>query len=52
MFSILTGVQSLGVGLLYLPSYLPNLNRSERGWRLVKKPCLRAAYPDTSSRVK
>jgi transposase len=29
---------SLGVELLYLPSYSPNLNLIERLWRLVVSP--------------
>jgi len=39
--------RSLGIELLYLPSYSPNLNRIERIWRFVKKQCLRAAYHPT-----
>jgi transposase len=39
--------RSLRIGLLYLPSYSPNLNLIERVWRFVKKQCLRAAYHDT-----
>jgi transposase len=31
---------SLGVELLYLPSYSPNLNLIERLWKFVKKECL------------
>lgn len=31
---------SLGVELLYLPSYAPNLNLIERLWKFVKKECL------------
>jgi transposase len=31
---------SLGAGLLYLPSYSPNLNLIERLWKFVKKECL------------
>lgn len=31
---------SLGVELLYLPSYSPNLNLIERVWKFVKKECL------------
>ena len=31
---------SLGIELLYLPSYAPNLNRIERLWKFVKKECL------------
>jgi transposase len=38
---------ALGIELLYLPSYSPNLNLIERVWRFVKKECLRAAYHPT-----
>jgi transposase len=38
---------SLGITLLYLPSYSPNLNLIERVWRFVKKECLRAVYHAT-----
>jgi transposase len=31
---------SLGIELLYLPSYSPNLNLIERLWKFVKKQCL------------
>jgi transposase len=31
---------SLGIELLYLPSYSPNLNLAERLWKFVKKECL------------
>jgi transposase len=31
---------SLGIALLYLPSYSPNLNLIERLWKFVKKECL------------
>ena len=39
--------RSLGISLLYLPSYSPNLNLIERVWRFVKKQCLRGAYHPT-----
>ena len=39
--------QSLGITLLYLPGYSPNLNLIERVWRFVKKQCLRAVYHAT-----
>ena len=32
--------ESLGIELLYLPSYSPNLNLIERLWKFVKKECL------------
>src|SRR5262245_33600539 len=39
--------KALGVRLLYLPGYSPNLNLIERVWRFVKKECLRAVYHAT-----
>ncbi|HKB41962.1 MAG TPA: IS630 family transposase [Gemmataceae bacterium] len=39
--------RSLGVTLLYLPGYSPNLNLIERVWKFVKKECLRATYHAT-----
>jgi transposase len=39
--------ESLGIRLLYLPSYSPNLNLIERVWKFVKKQCLRAVYHAT-----
>jgi transposase len=35
---------SLGIELLYLPGYSPNLNLIERLWRFVKKECLQSIY--------
>ena len=35
---------SLGIELLYLPPYSPNLNLIERLWRFVKKHCLYSKY--------
>ena len=32
--------ESLGIELLYLPGYSPNLNLIERLWKFVKKECL------------
>jgi transposase len=32
--------QALGIELLYLPGYSPNLNLIERVWKYVKKECL------------
>jgi transposase len=38
---------SLGIELLYLPTYSPNLNLIERLWKFVKKQCLYSVYyPD------
>jgi transposase len=39
--------KTLGITLLYLPGYSPNLNLIERVWRFVKKECLRAVYHAT-----
>jgi transposase len=35
---------SLGIELLYLPGYSPNLNLIERVWKFVKKECLQSIY--------
>ena len=35
---------SLGIELLFLPTYSPNLNRIERLWKFVKKQCLYSIY--------
>jgi transposase len=34
----------LGIELLYLPAYSPNLNLIERLWKFVKKKCLYSIY--------
>jgi transposase len=39
--------KSLGIHLLYLPSYSPNLNLIERVWKFVKKQCLAAVHHAT-----
>jgi transposase len=36
--------QTLGIELLFLPSYSPNLNLIERLWKLTKKECLNSRY--------
>lgn len=36
--------KSLGLELLYLPTYSPNLNLIERLWKFVKKNCLYSIY--------
>ena len=42
--------QELGIELLFLPAYSPNLNLIERFWRFVKKQCLYSKYyPDSTS---
>jgi transposase len=45
-----TVAQTLGIELLYLPTYSPNLNLIERFWKFVKKECLYSKYyPDSES---
>ena len=39
--------RSLGIELLYLPSYSPNLNLIERLWRFIRKESLDATYYDS-----
>ena len=41
--------RSLGIELLYLPPYSPNLNLIERFWKWVKKQCLYGKYYPTSA---
>jgi transposase len=43
----------LGIALLFLPSYSPNLNLIERLWRFTKKKALRGKhYPDFATFVR
>jgi len=44
--------RSLGVELLYLPPYSPNLNLIERLWKFVKKQCLYGRYYPTFTEFK
>ena len=39
--------KDLGITLLFLPSYSPNLNLIERLWKFVKKKCLYNVYYET-----
>jgi transposase len=39
--------KSLGIGLMFLPSYSPNLNLIERLWRFLKKEALYGRYHPT-----
>jgi transposase len=42
--------EELGIELLFLPPYSPNLNLIERVWKFVKKRCLSSLYyPDFAS---
>lgn len=36
--------RQLGIELLFLPSYSPNLNLIERRWKLIQKKCLYSKY--------
>ena len=36
--------QKLGIELLFLPPYSPNLNLIERLWKLTKKECLNSRF--------
>ncbi|MFH1908883.1 MAG: IS630 family transposase, partial [Chloroflexota bacterium] len=38
---------ALGIELLFLPSYSPNLNLIERLWKFIKKKCLYSEYYET-----
>ncbi len=42
-----TFAKSLGIHLLFLPPYSPNLNIIERLWKLTKKKILYAHYYDS-----
>ncbi len=45
-----TLAETLGIELLYLPPYAPNLNLIERLWKFVKKQCLYSKYyPDSAA---
>src|SRR3954454_12797033 len=44
--------KQLGIELLYLPSYSPNLNLIERLWKFVKKECLSCRYYEDFARFK
>lgn len=42
----------LGIELLYLPAYSPQLNIIERLWKYVKRTCLYAQYYDSFEKFK
>lgn len=45
-----SAADALGIELLFLPTYSPNLNLIERFWRFVKKQCLYSKYyPDSTA---
>jgi len=43
---------ALGIELLFLPPYSPNLNLIERLWKFVKKKCLYSEYYETFTNFK
>jgi len=44
--------EQLGIELLFLPSYSPNLNLIERLWKFVKKKALRGRYYATFAKFR
>ncbi len=44
--SVFDKAEALGIELLYLPAYSPNLNLIERLWRFVKKQVLYSGHYD------
>jgi transposase len=50
--SVFDKAKALGIGLLYLPAYSPNLNLIERLWRFVKKQVLYSRHYDKFSAFK
>jgi transposase len=50
--SVLEKAQALGIELLYLPVYSPNLNLIERLWRFVKKEVLYSTHYEKFSTFK
>ncbi len=43
---VLERAATLGIEILFLPAYSPNLNLIERLWKFVRKECLYATYYD------
>jgi transposase len=48
-YFVMAKAQELGIELLFLPPYSPNLNLIERLWKFVKKKCLYSIYYDNFS---
>jgi len=44
--------QSLGIELIFLPAYSPNLNLIERLWKFVRKECLASEYYEDFGRFR
>lgn len=49
---VIAHAASLGIELLFLPPYSPNLNLIERLWKFVKKQCLYSTYYDQFDQFK
>jgi len=49
---VIAHAASLGIELLFLPPYSPNLNLIERLWKFVKKQCLYSTYYDKFDKFK
>ena len=49
---VMAHAASLGIELLFLPPYSPNLNLIERLWKFVKKQCLYSTYYDKFDKFK
>jgi len=47
--AVIEKAAQLGIELLFLPTYSPNLNLIERLWRFVKKECLYSKYYKTAN---
>lgn len=43
-YKVISYAEQLGIELLFLPPYSPNLNLIERLWKFVKKQCLYSRY--------
>jgi len=50
--AVLAVAAELGIELIFLPSYSPNLNLIERLWKFVKKECLYSKYYETFAAFK
>ena len=45
--AVIEAAERLGIELVFLPTYSPNLNLIERVWKLVKSEVLNSAYHET-----
>jgi len=46
--AVMDRASELGIDLMYLPTYSPNLNLIERIWKYVKRKCLYSKYHKTA----